>query len=181
MSWRDVMASREAELMAPAIRRAAGRRVGLFAPWSGPRRLRTSLALQGGGSHGAFTWGVLDRLLEHEGFECHGLSGTSAGALNAVTLAQGWLEGGRQGARQALDRLWRSIADHAVSSRFHGSWSDFAIDTASRLLSPYQLNPFGMNPLGTLLRRVIDVDLVRANWRHPLLLAATNRRTGRPR
>jgi NTE family protein len=96
-------------------------------------------------------------------------------------LAQGWLEDGRQGARRALDQLWRSIADHAVSSRFHGSWSDFAIDTASRLLSPYQLNPFGLNPLGNLLRQLIDVDQVKLKWPHPLLLAATNRRTGRPR
>ena len=84
--------------------------------WSlarGRRPVAINLALQGGGAHGAFTWGVLDRLLEDGRFTPEGISGTSAGALNAVVLASGWLEGGAEGARAALGRLWRHIADLA--------------------------------------------------------------------
>ena len=74
-------------------------------------RTRLSLALQGGGAHGAFTWGVLDALLEHGRFGFEGISGTSAGAMNAVVMAHGWISGGRDGAREALDLFWNAIAD----------------------------------------------------------------------
>src|ERR1700730_9937149 len=79
---------------------------------SGQTRV-VNLALQGGGSHGASTWGVLDRLLEDERIEFEGISGTSSGAMNAVVLADGFLKGGRDGARQALTRFWQSVASHA--------------------------------------------------------------------
>src|SRR4030088_807439 len=78
---------------------------------NGPKRI--NLALQGGGSHGAFTWGVLDRLLEDDRLEIEGISGTSAGAMNAAALAQGYVDGGREGARASLDKFWSRISDFA--------------------------------------------------------------------
>ena len=95
------------------LKRSTARAVGhRCRSWWWPRRRlpRLNLALQGGGAHGAFTWGVLDRLLEEQDFRFEGLSGTSAGALNAVALAAGWLDGGRDGARQRLGMLWHEIA-----------------------------------------------------------------------
>ena len=76
-------------------------------------RIAVSLALQGGGAHGAFTWGVLDRLLEEETIDIAAVSGTSAGAINAVALVSGWCQGGREGARATLDRLWRTVGREA--------------------------------------------------------------------
>jgi len=80
------------------------------------KRLRIDLALQGGGSHGAFTWGVIDRLLEDERLEIAGVSGASAGAMNAVALAAGLMEGGRDGARTALRRFWTRVAEASVTA-----------------------------------------------------------------
>ena len=113
-----------------------------------------NLALQGGGVHGAFTWGVLDRLLEDELIEIEGISGTSAGAMNAAVLAQGFVRGGREGARKALDDFWRRIASYSTFGPIHRSAIDrmfsnwnldqspgyIWLDTVMRLLSPYQLN-----------------------------------------
>ena len=117
--------------------------------WRRARRLPTlNLALQGGGAHGAFTWGVLDRLLEDERFAVEGISGTSAGALNAVVLASGWLAGGAEGGRRALETLWREIAALARFSPLRaGGLTQIAADFTAQLLSPYQLNPLGLNPL----------------------------------
>jgi|GEM_PF-2679096 len=81
--------------------------------WTG--RKKVNLALQGGGSHGAFTWGVLDYLLEDSRLDIEAITGTSPGAMNAVVLAEGYLEGGRAGARKNLARFWRSISDAEVS------------------------------------------------------------------
>ena len=92
-----------------------------------------NLALQGGGVHGAFTWGVLDRLLEDELIEIEGISGTSAGAMNAAVLAQGFVRGGREGARKALDDFWRRIASYSTFGPIHRS----AID---RMLSNWNLD-----------------------------------------
>ena len=108
--------------------------------WRRARRLPAlNLALQGGGAHGAFTWGALDRLLEEDGFACEGISGTSAGALNAVVLASGWLAGGAQGAREALAGLWREIA---ALSRFSplraGGLNQMAADDLRDLILPLQ-------------------------------------------
>ena len=141
-----------------------------------------NLALQGGGAHGAFTWGVLDRLLEEEDFAFEGISGTSAGALNAVVLASGWLAAGAAGARQALATLWQEIA---ALSRFSplraGGLSQMAADFAAQLLSPYQLNPLGLNPLRRILKKLVDFERLRAERAIKLFIAATNLRTGRAR
>jgi len=152
------------------------------------------LALQGGGSHGAFTWGVLDRLLEEPWLEIAGISGTSAGAMNAAVLADGWAAGGAAGAREALERYWRSVSRAAAFSpmqrspldRLMGRWSldsspaYIFTDLMSRLLSPYDLNPLGFNPLRKILIENIDFErLARAPVK--LFVTATRVRTGRGR
>jgi NTE family protein len=152
------------------------------------------LALQGGGAHGAFTWGVLDRLLEEPWLEIDGISGTSAGAMNAAVLIDGHAVGGAEGARAALERFWRSVSEAARLSPLRrtpldmllGRWTlDYspafiAMDLASRLFSPYDLNPGGSNPLREILAQSIDVGrLARAPIK--LFVTATNVRTGRGR
>src|SRR5262249_3359817 len=152
------------------------------------------LALQGGGSHGAFTWGVLDRLLEEPWLEIAGISGTSAGAMNAAVLADGFAAGGNAGAREALERYWRSVSRAAAFSplqrspldRLMGRWSldsspaYLFTDLMSRMLSPYDLNPLGVNPLRTILADSIDFErLARAPIK--LFVTATRVRTGRGR
>jgi NTE family protein len=146
------------------------------------RPVTINLALQGGGAHGAFTWGVLDRLLEDGRFAPEGISGTSAGALNAVVLASGWLEGGPEGARAALGRLWRRIADLARLRPLHAvGLSQMAADFAASLLSPYYLNPFDLNPLRSILEELVDFERLRTERALQLFIAATNLRTGRGR
>ncbi|HEX6012524.1 MAG TPA: patatin-like phospholipase family protein [Geminicoccaceae bacterium] len=152
------------------------------------------LALQGGGAHGAFTWGVLDRLLEEPWLQIDGISGTSAGAMNAAVMADGHAAGGPEGARSALEGFWRSVSRAALLSPFRrtpldvllGRWTlDFspmfvAMDIASRLFSPYDLNPGGANPLAEILAERIDfARLARAPIK--LFVTATNVRTGRGR
>jgi len=152
------------------------------------------LALQGGGSHGAFTWGALDRLLEEPWLRIEAISGTSAGAMNAAVLADGWLKGGAEGAREALAGFWSRVSKAAAFSPFQrtfldrmmGRWSldhspgYVAIDLMTRLVSPYDLNPSGFNPLKPILEEVIDFE---ALTRSPikLFITATNVRTGRGR
>lgn len=150
------------------------------------------LALQGGGSHGAFTWGVLDRLLTDERIEITGISGTSAGAMNAVVLAAGMQTGGREGARQSLAQFWKAVSDAARFSPIQrtpldwmmGRWTlDMSptywfFDTLSRTFSPYDLNPFDFNPLRILLNSAVDFEQVRAATTPKLFIAATNVRTG---
>jgi len=152
------------------------------------------LALQGGGSHGAFTWGVLDRLLEEPWLRIDGISGTSAGAMNAVVLTSGYEAGGPEGARAALEGFWRRVSH---SARFNpirrspldimlGRWtldtSPFFVvfDMAARLFSPYNLNPHGVNPLREILADCVDFALV-AKSPIRLFVTATNVRTGRGR
>lgn len=152
------------------------------------------LALQGGGSHGAFTWGVLDRLLEEPWLTIAGISGTSAGAMNAAVLADGWTADGAAGAREALEKYWRSVSRAAAFSpmqrspldRLMGRWSldsspaYIFTDLMSRLLSPYDLNPLGFNPLRQILTESIDFErLARAPTK--LFVTATRVRTGRGR
>src|ERR1700758_2889466 len=152
------------------------------------------LALQGGGSHGAFTWGVLDRLLEEPWLTIAGISGTSAGAMNAAVLADGWAAGGAAGARETLEKYWRRVSRAAAFSpmqrspldRLMGRWSlDSSpayvfTDLMSRLLSPYDLNPLGFNPLREILIDSIDFErLARAPIK--LFVTATRVRTGRGR
>src|SRR6516165_8438423 len=152
------------------------------------------LALQGGGSHGAFTWGVLDRLLEEPWIEIAGISGTSAGAMNAALLADSWAAGGARGAREALENYWRRVSRAAAFSplqrspldRMMGRWSldtspaYLFTDLMSRVLSPYDLNPLGLNPLRDILAESIDFErLAHAPIR--LFVTATRVRTGRGR
>jgi NTE family protein len=156
--------------------------------------LLIDLALQGGGSHGAFTWGVLERLIEEPWLHIAAISGTSAGAMNAAVLADGWTEGGAEGARRALERYWRQVSRAAAFSplqrtpfdRLIGRWSldtspaYLAMGLMSRVLSPYDLNPLGLNPLRTILAASIDFDrLARAPIK--LFVTATSVRTGRGR
>jgi NTE family protein len=152
------------------------------------------LALQGGGSHGAYTWGVLDRLLEEPWLRIEAISGTSAGAMNAAVLADGWIQDGATGARAALDAYWRRVSQVAVFSpmqrspldRLMGRWSldtsptYFAYDIMSRVFSPYDLNPLGLNPLRAILAQSIDFERL-AQSPIKLFITATNVRTGRGR
>ena len=133
-----------------------------------------NLALQGGSAHGAFTWGVLDRLLEEPSIEMDGVSATSAGAMNAAVMAHGLTTGGRQGAREALEEFWHGVA--RVSAPF-GVLQLFEV--MSRFASPYQLNPFNYNPLRELIPQVIDFERLRQGSAVKLFLSATNVRTGR--
>jgi NTE family protein len=140
-----------------------------------------NLALQGGGAHGAFTWGVLARLLE-AGIRVEGISGASAGALNAAALAAGWLRGGAAGAVQTLDELWREIGRLAQLSPLRaGGLTQMAADFAAQYLSPYQLNPLGANPLRAVLERLVDFERLRAAATPRLFIAATSVATGRAR
>jgi NTE family protein len=154
-----------------------------------------NLALQGGGSHGAFTWGVLDRLLEEGRIEFEGISGTSAGAMNGVVLADGLVKGGRDGARQALARFWESVASHAPINQLPvnlmeppGASTDGglsptlkALVALTRNFSPYQLNPLDLNPLRQIVTEQIDFERLRAESELKLFVAATQVRTGKLR
>ncbi|NAZ35677.1 patatin-like phospholipase family protein [Rubellimicrobium sp. CFH 75288] len=153
------------------------------------------LALQGGGAHGAFTWGVLDRLLADDRLRIEAISGTSAGAMNAVVLADGMNRGGREGARAALERFWRAVSRAAMASPIRrspldvllGRWSldaspgFLAFDWLTRAVSPYEFNPFDINPLRDLLVEQVDFDSVRCCTAVKLFIAATNVRSGQAR
>ncbi|WP_084360616.1 patatin-like phospholipase family protein [Hydrogenophaga palleronii] len=170
-----------------------------------PRRGRpgkhpVDLALQGGGSHGAFTWGVLDRLLEDETLEISAISGTSAGAMNAVALAAGLMDGGREGAQRVLRQFWTRVAELSPFHRLQTSplgvlmgpandwlapwikpWTDplqQAADAFSHQISPYQLNPLNLNPLRDILVETVDFDRVCRCHKTQLFIAATQVRTG---
>ncbi len=153
-----------------------------------------NLALQGGGAHGAFTWGVLDRLLDDERIAFEGISATSAGAMNAVVLAYGLTEGGRKGAQKALAGFWRRVSHAAAMSPLQPTWLDrltgnrslewspafFALDMISRVLSPYQFNPLNNNPLREVLLQSVNFERLRsAQCPVKLFLSATNVRTGK--
>src|SRR5690606_10235968 len=154
-----------------------------------------NLALQGGGAHGAFTWGVLDRLLEDERLVFDGISGTSAGAMNAVVLTSGLARDGRDGARAALLSFWITVSSDAsmyqihldLMDRFLGNWSldhnpaFLSLDVATRFMSPYDFNPFNINPLREILEREVDFEAVRACKKLTLFISATNVRTGKGR
>jgi NTE family protein len=152
------------------------------------------LAVQGGGSHGAFTWGVLDRLLEESWLRIEAISGTSAGAMNAAVLADGWLESGAEGARKALERYWQRVSRAAAFSPFQrspldhflGRWSldsspaYITMDLVSRLFSPYDLTPSDFNPLRRIPAESINFErLIRSPIR--LFVTATSVRTERGR
>ena len=147
-----------------------------------------ALALQGGGSHGAFAWGVLDRLLEDHRFEIEAISGASAGSVNAVALAHGLLQDGRDGARASLQRFWDAIAAATPPGFFHEPLTENALHATpspslqaflalARFFAPYQLNPFDLNPLREILEAQIDFEQLRKS-RLKLFLATTRVRTG---
>ncbi len=153
------------------------------------------LALQGGGAHGAFTWGVLDRLLEDDRLVIEGISGTSAGAMNAVVVADGLDTGGKEGARQALKKFWFGVHQAGLFSPFKRTWLDRLLgrwtldfspgyiffDNLSRLVSPYQINPLNLNPLRDLISSLVDFEHVRHCQGIKLFVAATTVRTGFPK
>lgn len=151
---------------------------------------RVNLALQGGGAHGAYTWGVLDRLLEDDRIDIEGISGTSAGAMNGAVLVDGYMRDGKHGARAALESFWREISHHANPLQtwvFGLSWNlddsplYTAYDVMSRVLSPYQTNPLGYNPLRSILEDVLDIERVNSCSVIRLFVSATRVRDGKPR
>ena len=158
------------------------------------KNVLVDLALQGGGAHGAYTWGVLDRLLEESWLQFDGISGTSAGAMNAVVMASGMVKGGPQEAKVALANFWKRVADAALLSPFRrgpleimtGKWTlDFspafvAADFAARLYSPYSISSGGTNPLQQILIDCVDFGSL-ANAGPKLFVTATNVHTGRGR
>lgn len=163
-----------------------------------PRRRtgkRINLALQGGGSHGALTWGVLDRLLEDGRLRISAISGTSAGAMNAVVLADGYERGGPEGARALLAEFWKAVSDAARFSPIQRSLWDrirgnYSLDRSpgylfmeglSRVFSPYELNPRNVNPLRDILEKHVNFDNVNRRREVQVFVTATNVRTGRPR
>jgi NTE family protein len=147
-----------------------------------------NLALQGGGAHGAFTWGVLDQLLEDGRVEIEGISGASAGAVNAIMLADGLIRGGPDEARQRLADFWRAVSvdghlpdlQRSVVERLfpfvprEGLW----MGAMARMLSPYDVNPLNINPLKELIERFVDFEAVRRDQRLELFISATNVQTG---
>jgi NTE family protein len=156
-----------------------------------PRRWRIDLALQGGGAHGAFTWGVLDRLLEDRRIGFEAISGASAGAMNAVVLAHGLASGGRAGARDALRGFWHrvaraSAASAPVAALFsdwvpRGSPLGWSMEWIARTFGPAQLNPLDINPLRDILAATVDFERLRATPSPRLYVSATHVPTGRLR
>jgi NTE family protein len=152
-----------------------------------------NLALQGGGSHSAFTWGVLDRLLEDERLIFDGVTATSAGSVNAVLLADGLASGGREGAKRVLQIFWKKMSDMTSHSIIAPSFFDkmnpsfglehspgyLFVDLITRFVSPYQLNPFDINPMRDLLNEVVNFERVREQQGIKLFLSATMVRTGK--
>ena len=153
-----------------------------------------NLALQGGGAHGAFTWGVLDRLLDEDRLGFEGVVATSAGAMNAAVLAYGLSLGGRRGAQNALENFWRRVSHAAAfgplqpmpwekwtgSKSLENSPAFLVFDMITRVMSPYQFNPFNYNPLRNVLEQSIDVDALRmAMCPLKINVCATNVRTGK--
>jgi len=149
-------------------------------------RRQIDLALQGGGAHGAFTWGVLDRLLEDERIEIDAVSGTSAGAMNAVVLADGLMAGGRRAARERLRHFWSRVSGAATASQgftaLFGDWPGsplaWYVDWITRSWSPYQFNPLDINPLRDIVAAEVDFERVRRCDRLRVFVSATNVRTG---
>lgn len=158
-----------------------------------PNRPRTVLALQGGGAHGAFTWGALDRLLE-DGLTFSAVTGVSSGAMIAAMAVQGYVHNGAKGARAAVTRLWQKVGDAHVLTALNTSmdwmwgwdkgmelgnemaWA--GITNALRMFNPGHLNPFGQNPLEPLLTELLDLDAIRDPGAPKLFVAATDVESG---
>ncbi|GGY50041.1 patatin-like phospholipase family protein [Parvularcula lutaonensis] len=152
-----------------------------------------NLALQGGGAHGAFAWGVCDRLLASERIHINAITATSAGAMNATTLAYGMHLGDEQGARDKLDEFWEGVsklqnpfelpmtAPLPFVQEIKDFWKDQALNHITGAFSPYQLNPMNWNPLRDLLARVVDFDRLHECNKIKLFISATNVRSGKVR
>jgi len=188
------MSQDSTEDLKPAARRRATPAASRANPATARAPLAIDLALQGGGSHGAFTWGVLDRILEVEWLTIEGVSGTSAGAMNAAVMASGLATGGREGARAALAEFWRKVSDAARFSPFQrspldvllGRWTldnsplYIAMDLMSRIVSPYSMGASTTNPLAGILAEMVDFEAInRGDVK--VFVTATNVRTGRGR
>jgi NTE family protein len=174
----------------------AGETAGTLRGLAGPKAEKTvSLALQGGGAHGAFTWGVLDAILEDGRLAIEAITGASAGSMNAVVLVEGWLDGGAEAAREHLRKFWKRVSlDGALSpiqqrlfNRFLGFWSHDGspahlwLDAWTKTLSPYETNPLDINPLRHALSELIDFERVRSCRETKLFISATNVWTGKIR
>ena len=160
-------------------------------PASASKPLLIDLALQGGGAHGAFTWGVIDRLIEEPWLKIDGISGTSAGAMNAAVMASGWEHGGVDGAKAALETFWKATSDAARFSPMQrgpwdmlsGKWTlenspmYMATELMTRMFSPYDLNPLNAHPLRGILAETVDFECLAAAPMK-LFITATNVRTG---
>jgi NTE family protein len=153
-----------------------------------------SIALQGGGSHGAFTWGVLERLLEEENLVIDGFCGTSAGAINATLLAYGMHTGDRHTAKKLLRDFWTEVGRMSEFSPLQPSWLDnmfgkkgnldysfgfVSAEMMTNFFSPYQINPFNLNPLKSILAKLINFDSLQKCEITKLFICATNVRRGR--
>lgn len=151
------------------------------------KSLDINLALQGGGAHGAFTWGVLDRMLEDERLEFGWISATSAGAVNAVALASGLMEGSRQKARENLFKVWQAVHKAGVPDLtrlnpfLYGLSRSNSLAQVASLWSPYEFNPLGFDPLRRILSDHVDFEALRTKPGIGLLIAATHVATGRAR
>lgn len=160
---------------------------------NGQGRKKVNLALQGGGSHGAFTWGVLDFLLEDGRLQIEAITGTSAGAMNAIVLLEGMCDGGPSVARKRLADFWRSVSNESAMSPVQRRVFDlffgygtlaselayWGTDWLMHYTSPYEFNPLDINPLLAHLKAVIDFDKVRRYDPIKLFVAATNVHTGK--
>ena len=155
------------------------------------KRKSINLALQGGGAHGAFAWGVCDRLLESERVHLNAITATSAGAMIAAVLAHGMYKGDDQGARDALDEFWEGVSrlkspfDIPITgaipgmAEFQQFWSQQAMSAVTSAFSPYQLNPMNWNPLRDLIGDLVDFDAMRECTKIKLFVSATNVRSGK--
>ncbi len=161
---------------------------------NGNEQKAISVALQGGGAHGAFSWGVMDRLLEDGRFKIEGVTGTSAGGMNAVAVAQGLMKGNQQTAREELRKFWQEISNVGKHSSLNnrgpidkmlGKYTMYnspgflMFDLLSRMFSPYELNPMGTDPLRDTIIKCFDFDYLRKNTDVKVYLCATHVYTGR--
>ena len=164
-----------------------------------PPAKQINLALQGGGAHGAFTWGVLERLMGDRRLRIAGLSGTSAGAMNATVMADGFIKGRRDGAISAIREFWRRVASAGrMGTMATNAWKGilgladdgwnldatpiFALfEMTTRMFSPYQLNPHDLNPLRDIIEDLIDFETLRSHDELKLFVTATNVKSGKPR
>lgn len=156
---------------------------------------KVNLALQGGGAHGALTWGILDRFLEKDDFTIHGISATSAGAMNAVVLAQGMLDGGNEGARKSLHEFWHSMSEYGkklntmapmpldalLEPYLKMPLSFFLFSNMLSVFSPYQFNPSNFHPIREVLEAMIDIEKIKKQSEIDLFLCGTNVKTGKIR